>query len=45
MECLWGVSDGGWRALPPEFSVGKARSGGSGVCLLGFGALCLRSLM
>ena len=45
MKWLWSVSDGGLRALPPEFGVGKARSDGSRVCLTGVGALCLRSLM
>ena len=37
------MSDGGQRALPPGFGVGKARSGGSGGCLTGIGALCLQA--
>ena len=37
------MSDGGWCALPSGFGVGKARLDGFGGCLMGFGALCLRS--
>ena len=37
--------DGSWRALPSGFGVGKARLSGSGGCLMGVGALCLRGLM
>ena len=36
------MSDGVWCALPSGFSVGKARWGGSGGCLMGVRALCLR---
>ena len=37
------VSDWGLRALPSGFGVGKARSDGSGWCLMVVSALCLQA--